>query len=222
MKPKREAKQGGNGPLARFLPPAALEQFALNAITNSVAHATVDYKLLLLAAPGLRWIGKGPVSLLSSTRKDRAGITSCVTHGNHFIKRLSQITVQGLGRLSRDIDAQFMHHTNGKRTNRCRFRSRTIDLELVASKLPQQALSHLRASRIMGTEKEHTTHHPGLLLSSEPAGRSLISPLEYMRSSGVPQWEKGSGPTSGAMQFRNLLIQRRQSIPDKRQNLLLD
>jgi hypothetical protein len=34
--------------------------------------------------------------------------------------------------------------------------------------------------------------------------------------------KRGAGQPAEQVQFRNLLIQRRQSIPNKRQNLLLD
>src|SRR2546421_1922324 len=122
---------------------SCMQQFMLDPCTNGIAHGSVYGSLLLCTASCLRWVGKGPVELLSRPRKDRARLGCRITDRNHFVEWVPYISVQRFRLLSRDIDVQFPHDLYREGTHMCGLGPRTVRLKPISAQVPEQSLGHL-------------------------------------------------------------------------------
>src|SRR5207245_3942947 len=89
-----------------------------------------------------------------SAWKDGPMLGGGVADGDHCIEALAREFGNGFRAMRGDIDTDFAHGFDGKRTDADGSGPGAVDFKRVASEMPQEALGHLAAHGIAGAEDE--------------------------------------------------------------------
>src|SRR5215213_11700754 len=123
--------------------PLLLHKFLLDALPDLISHSSKDRKSPLLRSLGSRGVFEGPVQPVGGSWEERAGFVGLVTDGYHVVEGFSQISLQGLRLLARDVYADLVHDLHRLRSNVSRFRPSAHNLEAALGEIAQHPLRHL-------------------------------------------------------------------------------
>src|SRR5690606_8252021 len=84
-----------------------------------------------------------------------AHLPHAVAQGDHVGDTPAQALVEVGAAVARDVDAPRGHHPHGRRVERLGVAARAGHLDRAAGMVDEEALGHLRAGRVAGTEEEH-------------------------------------------------------------------
>ena len=90
-----------------------VRELLLYATPKLVSHAPEGGEAHFFRTSGLRRIGYRPVQPRRGPRKERACLVGVVANGDHVVERLTQVSVKGLGLLSRYVYANLLHSPYG-------------------------------------------------------------------------------------------------------------
>ena len=113
-------------------------------VSNLISHFTEDSQLLIRRGSGR--VFKALMESRPATGKYRAGFFCVVADSEYKVELLAGEFIDRLRATSCDVDSDLRHRRNSIRIETGGPRTRAEYLKLVASNMPQQALSHLAAS----------------------------------------------------------------------------
>ena len=110
-----------------------------------------------MRAGGAAGVDNAPVHALGSAWKDGAVFCGRVADGDHRVEALALEFGNGFRAMTADVDPDFAHGFDGKRTDADGGGPGAVDFKRVAAEMPQEALGHLAAHGIAGAEDENAT-----------------------------------------------------------------
>src|SRR5215469_8447171 len=178
------ARQSG---IVRLLPPRGLPDERPHSFLYLVADSSKCGQSHFFAALDSRGVLKAPVETCGGAWKHGTGVARIVTDGYYVVERLSCEFVQGLGPVSRDVDANLLHNRDCLRPHGTGFGSSAENIEVVTDLRAKQSFTHLAPCRVTGAQHEDSLHpisflHPELpfvVRSSIPAPRSARRPMGW-------------------------------------------
>ncbi len=145
-----------------------------------VANAAADGGAVFERAFGKgRRVFEAVVKSLGSAGKDRAGFFGVIANGDDIVKMMSVELVKVLGTMIGNIDAQFLHHSDGFGTYDAGFGAGAFDVEIISGVVTEKAFGHLAARGVASAEDEHALFIRHELLSARRA-----------RASGTTMWQR--------------------------------